>query len=181
ITVIRGVETFPGASCRFVRAPPDVSLFLWYSGLVLLFAGPRRWGRAGGTLILLAGLLWVAASPAESDGVQIARESDAAVLMRIGPADPVLVVKDDVYSVRRAVRRLKKEGINRLSAVAVCGAGLEEDAIKDCCRLFSVPRIWMLPQCTNRAAALKQTGVELFFSTRPRWRADNGTVTVDLK
>jgi competence protein ComEC len=180
IAVIRTVEGLPGASFRFVRSPSSAVMALWYGGLVLLFATPRRWSRAGGPLILLAGLLWFADLPVEFEGVHIAKESDAAVLIRTEASEPVLVVKGDSYSVARATRRLQKEGINGLAALAVRGEKLDADAVSELCETFSVQRVWMLPVFQTEEAVLEQRGAEICFSEHPQWRAGSGTITVDL-
>lgn len=182
IAVIRGVETFPGAACRFVRSPSAAVMALWYGGLVLLFTAPRRWRRAGAPLILLAGLLWFAASPPVPPGVNIAKESDAAVLIRTGTDEPVLAVNGDSYSINRAVRRLQREGINRLSVVAVRGEVPDAAALNGLCRTFSVRRVWMLPAFREKVAVqdFSQTGVEILFAAHAQWRVASGIITVDL-
>jgi len=182
IAVIRGVESLPGAACRFVRSPPASTMILWYGGLVLLFAAPRRWGRPGVLLVLLAGLLWFTDSPADFEGVQIAKESDAAVLIQTGSTGRVLVANGDSYSMARATRMLQKKGVNRLSTLVVCGEEMDVNATSGLCKTFSIQRVWMLPvfQSATAASELEQGGAEIFFSPHPWWRVGNGTVTVDL-
>jgi ComEC/Rec2-related protein len=181
ITVIRGAEALPWLSCRFVQAPPVGSMILWYGGLIIFFAGPRRRGPVGFSLVLLAGLTWFMASHPVIDGLQIAIESDAAVIIRsVKTRQQVLLVNGDSYSVSRARQRLRKEGINHLSALALCGKSLDEKAVSDLCKTFSVSNVWMLPAFKAHLPALEKTGANVFFCERPTWHVGDGAVTADL-
>ena len=179
--MIQTLGNLPGA-CRFVCAPSVATIALWYGGLILVFAAPRRWGRVGILLFLLAGLLWFAVPLPAVTGVQIAKESDAAVLIRTGSSEKMLVTNGDSYSVTRAARRLQKEGINRLPILAVRGAKLDADAVCGLCKTFAVQRVWMLPEFRNDAAVgrLAGSGAQILFSAHPRWDTGDGAVTVDL-
>ena len=182
LAVIRNLGDLPGAY-RFVCSPSAATMALWYGGLVLIFAAPRRCGRAGILLFLLAGLLWVAVPLPDVAGVQIAKESDAAIWIRAGsPEEQILVMNGDAYGVARASRRLQREGINRVSTLAVCGVEVDETAVCGLCKTFSVQRVWMLPafQGDGVADRLVESGAQVLFSAHPRWGAGDGVITVDL-
>ena len=182
IAVIQGVETVPGAACRFVRAPSPVEMALWYGGLVLTFTAPRRLRRLGPPITLLAGLLWFINIPVHPQGIEIAKEADAAVLIQIEAKEPMLVVRGDSYSLGRGIRRLQKEGINRLSAVAVCGDRPDAAGLTRLCETFAVKNVWMLPAVRDGAAAQNAIwqGSEVFFSSQARWRVASGILSADL-
>jgi len=180
IAVIRGVEILPGSACRFVRAPPAASMALWYGGLVLAFTAPRRWRRAGIPLVLTAVLLWFFGRPVASEGVRVVKVYDSALLIQIADVEPVLAVKGDSYSLNRAVRRLQKEGINRISSVAVRGAQPDADVLNGLCETFSVQQLWMLPSAREAAQEMIRSGAKVSFSSQVRWRAAGGSVSIDL-
>ncbi|MBC8206480.1 MAG: ComEC/Rec2 family competence protein [Kiritimatiellales bacterium] len=182
LAVIKSLGDLPGA-CRFVCSPSVVTMALWYGGLVLIFVAPRRWGRAGALFFLLAGVMWFAAPLPDVKGVQIAKESDAAIWIRTESSEEqILVTNGDAYGIARASRRLQKEGINRIPTLAVRGAEMDADALYGLCKTFSVQRVWMLPAFRNDAAAnrLAESGAQILFSAHPRWSAGDGVITVDL-
>jgi ComEC/Rec2-related protein len=156
ITFIERVGAIPGAY-SYVRAPSAAAVVCWYGGLVLACAGPPRLRKPGVLLVCCAAGFWAAGllpSRAHS-GVEVLRDADTCVLIQVGATPQALCVKGDAYSLTRASRFLKQNGVNRLPHLAIIGTWIDDSGIEELCRIFSVGQIWMCPQA---ASAVKIPG-----------------------
>lgn len=151
------MESLPGAY-RFVRAPSFSVSACWYIGLVLLFAGPPRLRKAGCVAALCAALFWgwTASHVRGPSGLTVAREADCAALVSSSAEPQLLAVQGDAYSLRRAARLLKKNGINRLPQLAVTGPRMDADGLAALCGIISIERV-TLPASFRGESALYES------------------------
>ncbi|HNX52892.1 MAG TPA: ComEC/Rec2 family competence protein [Pontiellaceae bacterium] len=135
IWIVHRLAALPGA-CRAVRAPSVPVTALWYAGLVLFFAGPVRWRKGALVLVFLSAMFWGAEHFEMSPGIKILREGDSIMALRLPGSRWVLVTDGNSFSTGRTIRRLQKEGINRLHALVVTDALADAGAIRQLQDIF---------------------------------------------
>ena len=135
IWIVRQLSALPGA-CRSVRAPSVLVTGLWYVGLILFFTGPVRWRKGALLLVLVSALLWSIGPMEWNQGIQILREGDSAVALRLPRDRWVLMTDGSPFGTMRAIRRLQKEGINQLHSLVVSGRQADAGAIRQLQEIF---------------------------------------------
>lgn len=181
IYIIKQLGALPGAY-YFVRSPSVGMLALWYTGLVLLFTGPKRWQKPGILMVLCAALLWVGLPPRDASSVELWNEADSSVTICAATDRRILVAEGDSYSLSRAIRRLQREGVNQLQALVLSGRQVDPVAVRSLCETFSVQQLCIDPefQASLEVKQLLENGLSVSFSNRPQWPAGDGIVVVDL-
>ncbi len=181
ISTIRTIGGFPG-SYIFVRSPSVVVLVFWYTGLILFFTGTARLRRLAVLLTLGAVLLWVRGSFVPFYGVKILKEGTAATIIRSSSVRWILATDANPYSTGRTVRRLQREGINRLDALVVSDRRADAEAVERLCAAFSPGTVWLTPELRGSRVAekLEETGISPVFSNKPEWRVDGGVLSMLL-
>ncbi len=178
ITAAQRLGALPGAYC-YVRAPSIRMMAGWYAGLALFFCGPRRWRLPGLFLVMLAGLIWLTVPPVYGTG-HFYSVVDRGFTAFQADGRWVVAAGGDAYSISRSVRWLKDQGINRVQDLAVSGAGMDPDSVRDFCREFSVQRLWLAPAMQNRADFAGLDGVNRIYTGQGRWPAGAGSVAINL-
>jgi ComEC/Rec2-related protein len=182
--VIQRLGDVPGAY-RFVSAPSFPAMFLWYAGLVLVFAAPPRSRRCGAVFALCALLLWLSGlyPPGTHRGMEVSRDAGLATMISVDSAPQALAAKGDAYSLSRAERFLKGNAVNRLPVLAITGTEADPDAVDEICRTFSVEQIWLPTSLRNGSgfAGADRSRTRIIFSDDLRLPAGSGTVSMDLR
>jgi competence protein ComEC len=180
IETARRLGSLPGAYC-YVRSPSGWMMAGWYAGLALFFCGPKRWRRPGLLLVLGSGLIWAVARPVSaSDQISVSVKENFTVFGTSGGW--VVAAAGDSYSLSQSTRWLKANGINRVRDLAVTGAEVDADMLRDLCRTFSVGRLWMPSSMSRPPDLTEQTrrGLQVHSAGPGRWPAGAGYVTIDL-
>lgn len=180
ISVVQHAAALPGASFN-VRAPSGWVWAGWYTGLCLIFCGPRRWQKPGCLLVLSAVVLWIGMPGRPSgDYLLVERDRDDCTLFHAA-RQWVAVSRGDTYSISGTVRRLKARGINRVQDLAVTGNRIDTDAVSALCRRFAVQRIWLPPAMRGTPVSTGvQRGVRVVYAGQGDWPVGGGTVSVNL-
>lgn len=175
------MERLPGAY-RFVRAPSFGVCICWYAGLSLMFAGPARLRRAGLPLLLCAALLWGwnASRVGRSSGLTVTRDAGFAALVSSAAGPQMLAVRGDAYSLRRAARLLRKNGINRLPMLAVTGSRTDPAALAAFCDTIPIETITAPASLQGPAVRDGRFSADIEFADRLILPAGGGTLSLDL-
>ncbi|QHI68871.1 ComEC/Rec2 family competence protein [Tichowtungia aerotolerans] len=180
---IHWLGRLPGAY-RFVRSPSFWVPALWYIGLVVFFAGPVRCRKYGLLSVLCAGLLWIVDAHCflADRGIHVEREAGFAVMVSENSRAQILSAKGDSYSLSRAVRFLKRSGVNQLPVLALVDSEIDACSVDEICQNFSVDRVWV-PVSFRQIPAVQNLinqGVNVGFSDRPGLPAGSGSVSLEL-
>lgn len=128
IRVVDWFSALPGGYWA-VQAPSAWVSGCWYIGLTFFFAGPSRWRKGAAALFLFSGLLWCAESFHIGREVQVFRDRDVAVLIRLPGNRWHLVADAEPFQVTRIVRFVQKQGVNRLDTLTVSNSGADIETI----------------------------------------------------
>lgn len=184
MNVIECFGKVPGAY-RFVRSPSVWVSVFWYAGLTLLFAVPVRYRKYGLIFVFCAVSFWISESKlmALQTGIAVNRDADFSVMISTNSVPKVVAVKGDLYSLRRAGRSLKKNGVNRLPVLAIADSKIDVEAVREICQMFEVECI-CLPQLLRNNSELPvrvRNETKVVFSDRVSLLSGNGEVLVTLQ
>ena len=181
IASIKRMGDLPGATI-FVRSPAPVVLFLWYTGLILFLTGTPRIRRVAILCILGSVLFWGGGMHRPFSGIEVYKEGETATIIRGAPSRWILVTDGSSYGTRRTIRRLQKEGVNRLHALVVSDRWAEAESIEKLYRSFSPEQVWMIPDLQKGplAETLREAGLPLVFSKQSAWEIEGGILSTSL-
>lgn len=177
IFTIRFVGGLPGAYV-FIRSPSSAVLALWYAGLVLFFTGTARLRKLAVFLLLGAVMLWGSGGQRPFRGIEVHKSGAAATLIRISPAQWVLVTDGNEYSTARTIRRLQREGINRLHALVVSDRRAGAEAVEVLCRTFRPQELWIPSGRQGALSYLEEPGGPVLYSGHPEWGIGEGALSI---
>ncbi|MDK2858617.1 MAG: competence protein ComEC [Verrucomicrobiota bacterium] len=135
LAIIHWIAEVPG-TWRFIRAPTEWTVLLWYSGLTLLFAGPARLRRPAVLLVLLALLLWGIRIQRPVREIELFAQRDSATALHLPPDRWILVSDGDPFYTARTIRLLQRKGVNRLRTLVISDARADAETVTRLQRFF---------------------------------------------
>lgn len=165
LAIVEWLNRIPGACC-WVRSPSPAVLFGWYGGLLLFFMGswPRR--KLALLFFFCAVSLWASEclSPRASPGIELRRAANLATLVIENSAPVALSVGGSSYSLFRATRLLRENGIQELPWLVISGPSIDVGALQTLCERVAVGHVGLPQSARESISNTPLVGWDLHFA-----------------